>query len=127
MKDYDKFYLVTALTTWIVRVAVWLNPVASPTVNGFRFHHWMYGLAGTLLCMLLAPFRKSIVALGVTIGVFIDESGYLAMGGKTHEDNYSPASFILLMLFEVMLFLFRKQIIKVYCRIGERSKVRGDS
>ena len=67
------------------------------------------------------------MALGVAMGVFLDESGYLAIGGKTHEDNYSPASFIFLMLFEVILFLFREQITRVYCGIGKRSEVRDDN
>ena len=119
MKDYDRFYFITVLTTWITRVFVWVKPVASPTVNGFRFHHWMYGLIGVLLCVLLAPFRKSIAALAISLGVFIDESGYILINGKNHEDNYSVESFILIMLVEIMLFVFRKSIIKLYTNIGK--------
>lgn len=118
MRDHDKFYLVSVITTWIVRVAVYLKPIASPTVNGFRFHHWMYGSAGIILCLVLAPFRKSVTALGIATGVFLDESGYLMIGGKNHEDNYSPESFMWIMVFEVLLFLFRKHIVKLYNKIG---------
>lgn len=119
MKDYDKFYLVTTVTTLAVRLAVWLKPIASPTVSGFRLHHWMYGLTGVILCLLIAPLRKSILALGISLGVFLDEAGYILINGKTHEDNYSPMSFILIMLLEVILFLCRKQIIKWYNKIGK--------
>ena len=117
MKKHDTFYVVSALTTLITRVLVYMRPVASPTINGFRLHHYMYGLAGILLCLLLAPFKKSIIALAISMGIFIDESGYLLIDGKTHEDNYSPESFMLIMLVEIILFLLRKPIIKYY--IGE--------
>lgn len=45
MKDYDKFYLISSITTFVVRVVVYLKPVASPTISGFRLHHCMYGLS----------------------------------------------------------------------------------
>lgn len=59
--------------------------------------------------------------LAISTGAFLDESGYLMIGGKTHEDNYSPQSFVWIMLFEILLFVFRKSIVQFYNNIKQRN------
>ena len=120
MKIHDKFYLVTILTTLVTRIIVYFNPVPSPTVSGFRLHHWMYGAAGVLVCLLIRRRYKNPLLLGAAMGVFLDEVGYILINGKTHEDNYSPLSFILIMVFEVILFVYRKTIMDLYMKESKR-------
>lgn len=119
MKNPDRFYLATLISTLMVRIAVWVNPVASPTINGFRLHHWMYGAAGVLLLFVIRRFYKNIMLLGTALGVFLDEFGYILINGKTHEDNYSPMSFMLIMILEVVLFILRKPISDFYMKESE--------
>lgn len=86
-------------TVAVVRAALWLWPTPSPTVRGFRLHHWMFGAALVVLVAALywrAPLAAipapaaALSAIGT--GLFADEATFLWIGGKTHADNYSRAS-----------------------------------
>ena len=48
------------------------------------------------------------------MGIFIDEIGFILIRGKTHEDNYSPKSFIIIMSFILILFITKENIIDFY-------------
>ncbi len=52
------------------------------------------------------------------MGIFLDEIGCILIRGKTHEDNYSPKSFMILMIFVLLLFIFRENIINFYLNIN---------
>lgn len=77
-------------------------------------HHWMFGLGITVFLFLISNFYTNIYFLAMSVGVFLDEIGFVLLHGKTHEDNYSPESFFLLLIFILLLFIFRKNILNFY-------------
>lgn len=117
MALHDKFFLFTLITIIITRIFVYIFNKPSPTIKNFRIHHWMYGLIFTIILFCITPFYKNIYLLGISIGIFLDEIGFILIKGKTHEDNYSPESFIIILFFVLLLFFFREQIINFYLNI----------
>lgn len=114
MSLYDKYFLFTFLTILFTRVWVYIFNKPSPTIKNFRTHHWMYGLLFTLLLFCIAKFYTNLYLLAISVGIFLDKIGFIIIRGKTHEDNYSPKSFMLLMFFIFLLFVFRKNIVDFY-------------
>ena len=57
---------------------------------------------------------KYIYLLSICMGIFFDEIGFILIKGKNHEDNYSPKSFMILIFFIILLFIFRKPIVNFY-------------
>ncbi|MCI8794583.1 MAG: hypothetical protein HFI73_04315 [Bacilli bacterium] len=111
---YDKFFLFTLITIIITRVSVYIFNKPSPTIKNFRTHHWMFGLLFTILLFFISNFYTNVYLLSISVGVFLDEIGFILIKGKTHEDNYSPKSFMIIMLFILLLFIFRENIINFY-------------
>jgi len=111
---YDKFFLFTLITIIITRVSVYIFNKPSPTIKNFRTHHWMFGLLFTILLLFISNFYTNVYLLSISVGVFLDEIGFILIKGKTHEDNYSPKSFMIIMLFILLLFIFRENIINFY-------------
>lgn len=116
MSIYDKYFLCTVLTIIIIRIFVYKYPKPSPTIKNFRIHHWMYGLFFTLLLLFTSNYYNNIYLLAISMGIFLDEIGFIIMRGKSHEDNYSPKSFIILMVFILLLFIFRESILNIYLK-----------
>ncbi len=114
MALYDQYFLLTTITILFIRVFVYLFPKPSPTIKNFRTHHWMYGLLFTILLFCIAKFYTNLYLLSINTGLFLDEIGFIIIRGKTHEDNYSPKSFMILLFFILLLFLFRENIIYFY-------------
>ena len=114
MTLYDKYFLLTMLTVIITRVLVYLFNKPSPTIKNFRTHHWMFGLTFTIILFCISNFYTNIYLLAISMGIFLDEIGFIIIRGKTHEDNYSPKSFMILMFFILLLFIFRENIINFY-------------
>ncbi len=105
IKSY--FFVIFVITILIVRTFLYIKPVSGPTINGFRTHHYMYGLLLTSIGIVIGSV--TVYALGV--GLFVDELGYLLIGGKTHEDNYSKWSLILLGLFVILTFFMKEELL----------------
>jgi len=112
----DKYFLLTTLTIIITRVFVYIFNKPSPTIKNFRTHHWMFGLVFTIILFCISDFYTNIYLLSISCGIFLDEIGFIIIRGKTHEDNYSPKSFIILMIFVLLLFIFRENILDFYFR-----------
>lgn len=110
----DRYFLVVMITIILIRVLVYLFPKPSPTVKNFRIHHWMYGLLCTCILFSISHFYSNIYLLAISNGIFLDEIGFILMRGKTHEDNYSPKSFMILLLFILLVFILRENIINFY-------------
>ncbi len=110
----DSYFLFTMLTILLTRFFVYMFPKPSPTIKNFRTHHWMFGLVFTIFLFLIKTFYTNIYLLAIGMGIFFDEIGFILLKGKTHEDNYSPSSFIILFCFLVFLFLFRETIVHFY-------------
>jgi hypothetical protein len=114
MNLYDKYFLLTFITILITRIVVYIFNKPSPTIKSFRTHHWMFGLFFTIILFCISSFYTNIYLLSISMGVFLDEIGFIIIRGKTHEDNYSPKSFMLLIFFIILLFIFRENIINIY-------------
>lgn len=114
MTLYDKYFLFTMATIIITRVIVYVFNKPSPTIKNFRTHHWMFGLVFTIMLFCISSFYTNIYLLSISMGIFLDEIGFIIIRGKTHEDNYSPKSFMILIFFILLLFIFRENIINFY-------------
>lgn len=114
MALYDKYFLFTLITILLTRIFVYLFNKPSPTIRNFRTHHWMYGLLFTIILFCISDFYTNMYLLSISMGIFLDEIGFIIIRGKTHEDNYSPKSFMILMGFILLLFIFRETIINFY-------------
>ena len=110
----DKYFFFTMLTVILTRVWVYLFNKPSPTIKNFRTHHWMYGLLFTIILFSISKFYTNLYLLSISMGIFLDEIGFIIIRGKTHKDNYSPQSFMILMFFMLLLFLFRESIVRLY-------------
>lgn len=117
MTLYDKYFLCTLTTILLTRVWVYLFNKPSPTIKNFRTHHWMYGLLATIILFCISGFYTNIYLLSISMGIFLDEIGFIIIRGKSHEDNYSPKSFMILMFFILLLFIFRENIVNFYLSI----------
>ena len=114
MSLYDKYFLLTFITILITRVVVYIFNKLSPTIKNFRTHHWMFGLFFMIILFCISNFYTNIYLLSISMGIFLDEIGFMIIKGKTHKDNYSPESFIMLLFFIFLLFIFREKIINFY-------------
>lgn len=101
------FFSVFLVTIIITRIFLYINPTPSPTIKSFRIHHYMYGLFLIPVGILLS----NVAVYAVGVGLFIDEFGYLIIGGKTHEENYSKTSLILLIIFVILTYIFRNELL----------------
>ena len=114
MTIYDKFFGFTMATIIITRVLVYIFNKPSPTIRNFRTHHWMFGLLFSSILFSISNFYTNVYLLSISMGIFLDEIGFIMIRGKTHADNYSPKSFMILLLFLLCFFLFREAIINFY-------------
>ena len=114
MNSADILFLVTTISIVIIRIWVYLFPKPSPTIKNFRTHHWMYGALFTIILFSISIFYQNLYLLAISIALFLDEIGFILIKGKTHEDNYSPKSFIILLIFIILLFIFRQVIVNLY-------------
>ena len=95
------FFIVFIFTVILTRVVLYIRPTPSPTIRGFRVHHYMYGIAGVALALLI----HSITLYAVGLGLFVDELTYLLIRGKDHKDNYSRTSLLGTALCVLIVFL----------------------
>jgi len=100
------FFSIFISTILITRVFLYLKPTPAPTIKGFRIHHYMYGL----ILILFGVMLSNIFVYAVGWGLFIDELPFLALGGKTHQDNYSPRSLLGVLILAIMVMLFRNYL-----------------
>jgi hypothetical protein len=100
------FFLLFLVTILATRIFLYIKPVASPTIKGFRIHHWMYGV----ILIILSFIVSSIALYAVGLGLFVDEFSYILIGGKTHKDNYSIKSLFGTLLFVILVYIFQTQI-----------------
>lgn len=110
----DKYFLFTLITILVTRFTVYFLNKPSLTIKTFRTHHWMYGLLFTIILFCISKFYTNIYLLSISMGIFLDEIGFIIIRGQTHEDNYSPKSFMILIFFILLLFIFREKIISFY-------------
>ncbi len=100
-------FLITILAT---RLFLFLRPIPAPTIGKFRTHHYMFGLLGIVVGLLI----HSVLVFAIGLGLFVDELTYILIGGKTHADNYSKISLLGTLFFIVLVFIFRNNLIYIF-------------
>ncbi len=110
MKSKDYFFIVFLLTIVITRLFLYFNPIASPTVEGFRLHHYMYGIVFVIIGVVI----PNLIIYAIGLGLFVDELTYLLINGRTHEDNYSAISILGTILLSVLVFLIRDYLLIIF-------------
>lgn len=103
------FFLIFLITIIVTRIALFLCPIASPTVKGFRIHHWMYGIFLIVLGIVLS----SIVLYAIGLGLFVDELTYILIGGTSHKDNYSTVSLVGTVIFIIIVYIFQLPLLAI--------------
>jgi hypothetical protein len=112
LKPSDLFFIVFLATILVTRIALYIRPTASPTIDGFRLHHYMYGIVIAIIGVLC----KNIVVFSIGLGLLIDEIPYLIIHGKTHKDNYSEKSLAGVLILTLIVLLARNFLIKIVLR-----------
>jgi hypothetical protein len=103
MISSNYFFSIFIITIILTRLIVYFYPTPSPTIIKFRIHHYMYGVVGVILALII----NSITLYAIGLGLFIDELTYILIGGKTHKDNYSMKSLIGTLVFIIVVFLLK--------------------
>jgi hypothetical protein len=99
----DYFFSVFLATIVITRIFLLLNPTPAPTIGNVRIHHYMYGLVGIAIALVI----HSLILYAIGLGLFVDELTYLIIGGKTHRDNYSGISLSGTFILIIIVFFLR--------------------
>jgi len=73
----------------------------------------MYGI----VIIVIGLFFHIFLIYGIGWGLFIDELTYLLIKGKTHADNYSAASLIGTIIFVVIIFILKSNLVNIYFKI----------
>ena len=107
MNVNNYFFLIFFLTVIVTRLLLYLKPLPSPTIKGFRLHHYMFGVVLIPVAILL----NTLELYAVGFGLFMDELTYLLIGGKNHRDNYSISSLVGTVLFVILVFIFREKFL----------------
>lgn len=103
------FFLLFLITILVTRIVLYVKPISSPTVQGFRIHHWMYGV----VLVILSPIYSNIALFAIGLGLFVDELSYILIGGKNHKDNYSTKSIVGTLLFVILVYILQTQILNL--------------
>ena len=103
----DQFFIIFLATIIIVRIFLFLKPISAPTIWDTRTHHYMYGIVGIVIGLII----NSPVIYAIGAALFVDELTYLLIGGKTHKDNYSLRSLLGTALLVLLVFVFRQYLI----------------
>lgn len=101
------FFCIFIITILLTRILLYLRPTPSPTIKGFRIHHYMYGL----LLVPIGIFFKSLTIFSIGLGLFVDELGFILISGKNHKDNYSKISLLLLTGFVILIYYFKENLL----------------
>ncbi len=104
------FFLIFLITIVVTRLFLFLRPIPAPTIERFRMHHYMFGILGIILSLIL----RSPLIFAIGLGLFVDELTYILIGGKTHKDNYSKVSLAGTLLFVIMVFILKDYLLYIF-------------
>lgn len=106
MNPQNYFFIIFLATILITRITLYFKQMSSPTIRGFRIHHYMYGIGLIFLGLVL----NVLILYAIGFGLFIDQLTFILIKGKSHKDNYSKKSLIGTLLFIVIIFIFRSYL-----------------
>ena len=70
------FFLLFLITILVTRIVLYVKAISSQTVQGFRIHHWMYGV----VLVILSFIYSNIALFAIGLGLFVDELSYILIG-----------------------------------------------
>ena len=81
------------ITIVIIRFGVWLVPEVDMKIGPLVIHHYVFGLllvGLTLFLSLVFGFNQYLgYVLAIGLGLFIDELGFIMIGGKKDKEYWS--------------------------------------
>lgn len=99
----DLFFSYFVATVVAVRLWLFFLPTSGPTILGLRVHHYHVGLIGLLVAILL----NWLELYAISLALVVDEGTYVAIGGRTHRDNYSSTSLAGTAVLVIVVFVVR--------------------
>ncbi len=100
---YFALFLATILIT---RVWLWFTKISSPTIRGFRMHHYMYGIVLILTAWLL----KNPAVYAVGLALLVDEAPVLMKKGWQWHEYDSTYCRVGVLVFTVVIYATRERI-----------------
>ncbi len=108
MENSTYFFLVFIVTILITRVELIPRRVHSPTIHGFRLHHYMYGL----VLIVVSLFFSNLTLYAIGLGLFVDELPQLITGSwRNWNDYYSVKEIVRVMVLVVLVYFLSSYII----------------
>ena len=106
----SKFFLIFLLTLIITRVFCLKTRIPSPTISGFRTHHYMTGL----LLIVLSFYFSNLVIFAIGFGLFVDQMPLFIFWRKWKwEDYISTWSYVGLIFITIIVYLFQDYLISL--------------
>ena len=103
----DTFFLFLLTTIALTRVWLFRRPMKSPTIKGFRLHHYMYGI----VILVAGLIFKSLLAYSVGAGLIVDEIPlFLFPKTASWKEYESKTAFTGILLLLVVIYLFRNYL-----------------
>jgi hypothetical protein len=101
----DYFFLIFLVTIVVTRFGLVTQKIYSPTIKGFKLHHYMYGV----VLLILAFFTKNIFLYAIGFALFLDEFSLVLFVHKKWKwkDYYEKWSFIDLLIIILVVFMSR--------------------
>ncbi len=106
LASHNQFYLVFLTVILATRLFLYLRPTPGPTVFRIRIHHYVFGI----ILIPIGFLAHSLIIYAAGLALLVDELTFLAIGGGTHDDNYSTLSLAGTALLCLLVFLFRAQL-----------------
>ncbi len=121
MKNENRFYLIIVLTILIMRLSklIFLQNIHF-SINGIIIHHFWFGLV-LLLIGFFIPKKKKIAKIllsGIGLGLVIDESIFMILGGGLDREYWKLPSVIGAVLVAIIVYPFRKRIEEFLLKIN---------
>ncbi len=113
-KNANIFYLIFILTIILIRIWIFWFPLRKIIISGIRINHFWVGV---ILISFLFFISKSyhllkIVIFSIGLGVITDELVFMIIGNRTINDYWSIYSVFSVIIVMVLVFVFRKRLIK---------------
>lgn len=103
------FFLIFIGTIVLMRLLLLSRQVHSPTIGGFRLHHYMYGI----MLIGLSVIISSTTLFAIGLGLFVDELPQVIRNKWTWDDYYSLNHSICVLFIVVLFFVFRNYILRI--------------
>ncbi len=111
-KDTIMFSVILLLTIVVVRLILHFTRIKSPTIKGYRMHHFHYGI----LMMVVGTILQSVPLFSIGYGFYVDEKPCIFhygsnFGYKEYSSLKSIKSVFIYCLFSVIIFCMMDTII----------------